>query len=153
MNTTEIRLATTADVPHLVLMGGQFFAQTGFTKSGLRCDPFHLHAWLEDAVQATDKVIFVAQQDGALQGVIGAQFAMAYFSPQIIAHELFWWMNPQARKGSAAVRLLRALEEHAKAYGAIGVSMVDIALMQSNAPALYERLGYEMSERTWFKPI
>lgn len=148
-----VRQARKEDVPHLTVMGGRFFAQTGYQQHGLFCDPFHLHAFLEDAIDSEDKAIFVAEQDGALIGVIGAFKAKAYFGPQLIAHELFWWVNEDARKGATAIRLLRALQQWARDGGCAALFMVDISLMQSVAPTLYQKLGFALAERTWVQTL
>lgn len=148
-----VRKAVATDVPHLTLMGGRFFAQTGYREHGLFAEPNHLHAFLEAAVDDQDKAIFVAQQEGQLIGVIGAIKSKAYFGPQHIAHELFWWVEPHARKGRTALRLLQTLQQWATDSGCAALSMVDIALMQSVAPDLYQRLGFELAERTWMKSL
>lgn len=155
MKTTAIRIraATASDIPGLVLMGGEFFQHTGYTERGLKCDPFHLHRFLENAIADDNYAVMVADADGQLVGCIGASAGATYFTPQLIASELFWWMDPQARNSRAALQLLKALEQWAMDKGCTLLAMVDIALMTSNAPHIYQRKGYQLAERSWIKTL
>lgn len=151
--TVTVRPATESDITSLVMMGGEFFQQTGYSEHGLSCDPFHLHQFLEQALTSDEHAVLVAEVDGSVAGVIGAVASPNYFTPQRIASELFWWMNPEARSGRAALQLLSALEQWARDKGCVVLAMVDIALMQSNAPRIYERKGYQLAERSWIKTL
>ena len=87
--------------------------------------------------------IFVAERSGQVVGMIGMSAFVHPLSFQMAAHEVFWWVNPEARGSAAAIRLLHAGETWARAQGATVVQMV---APDAAVGVIYQRLGYQAIE-------
>lgn len=96
--------------------------------------------------------VFVTVVDDRIVGAIAGVCAPLWFSRDIAATELGWWVEPTHRGLGNALR--REFEHWAKAQGASVVNMSDVVLDDTTpAGALYEAAGYEMVERAWMKGV
>lgn len=143
-----IRQATDADIPALAAMGARFHAASDYA---------NLLTPTPEAVERTLRgllaggVIFVGEQDGVLAGAILGMVMPHFLSGELVCGELAWWVDP-AHRGSLGVRLLRRLEEWARAQGAVRMAVAAPA----GAPrvdALYLRTGYCMVEKAFMKVL
>lgn len=141
-----IRPATLDDVPRLVEMGRAFLRTPPY--AGLFADAPEVLETLIQTLIAGDAttVLVVAQGDGLVVGAIGLLVAPHFASGDLLASEVFWYMDPAHR--GAGVRLLRAAERWAVAFGAVGVSMV---APNDRLGAVYERWGYQLLERSYLR--
>lgn len=96
--------------------------------------------------------IFKLEEDGKVVGAIGG---MIYPDPNdgdLVASEMFWFVEPEARGGG--IRLFIAFENWAKERGAKRIAMIHL---QSLAPEALERLyfrkGYRKTESHYFKTL
>lgn len=148
---TVVRRAAVDDVPAMVLIGRRFLAESGFEKRGIFGNPHKLHASLEHSIGDDSYGVFVADHGGVIVGVASAIKFTTYFSDTPISLELFWWVAPEHRGGSAALRMMQAMEDWAWSVGCATFSMVDIVAIDGPATSIYERRGFELVERTWMK--
>jgi GNAT superfamily N-acetyltransferase len=139
-----IRPATLADVPRLVAMGRQQIA--ALYGGAVADDPAALEALATQLVTAPTCACFVADQEGAVVGMIGLVGYAHHLSGVSTVGEVMWWVDPGAR--GAGLALLRRAERWAAETGA--------QVMQMMAPAtnplvgrLYERRGYQAVETTY----
>ena len=147
-----IRHATAADIDALVPMAWRFiqFAphapMVGATDDQVRASI---------AMVIEHGVILVAEQGGALTGMLMGILNPIWFAPATrCAVELAWWIEPEHRGGMAAIRLVNAFEEWAKAQGAAMVTMCDLVVDgQPPVGDIIMRLGYTPSERTFVKGL
>ena len=147
-----IRPAVTADIPRCVEMGRQFFAESGF-EAETSLDPESFRATLEHLIGNADGALLVADLGGALIGMAGALAYPHYFNvASKAAQELFWWVEPAKRGGTAGVRLLQALEAWARGVGCGTMTMICLPI-DSPAERVYQRVGYRASERSYIKRI
>jgi GNAT superfamily N-acetyltransferase len=147
-----VRPATKDDLPTIAGMGSSFFGHTRYARFAK-----------PDEAQILDifdrifehGAIFVAEIDGAVAGFIACVMHGAWFDPNFrIALETAWWMHPDARGRPEGVRLLFAFEQWAKEHDAHAICMSDISLDEdSPAGKILERLGYQVSERTFIKEL
>jgi len=130
-----IRPAAEPDVPRIAEMGARFI------------DAEYPHAVRFDAAQlaATTRqliahgLVLVAE---AAAGVVGMLALTTYPHPlsgDLIATEVVWWMEPEARGGRAALKLFAAGEAWARAQGATQLQMI---APSDKVGAFYERLGF-----------
>lgn len=71
---------------------------------------------------------------------------------ELTCMEMFWFVRPDKRKGSLALKLLKAYEDEAVIRGARRILMTRIAGMNDGTlDALYERKGYREFERVYMK--
>lgn len=144
-----IREATLEDVPRIVELGRKFIAN-GPYKDQLDnpAQADHIARWM--IVNQKAKVL-VAQMDGTIQGMIAFIIYPHYFTGQPTANEMIWYVEPEARAGGIAMRLMHAAESLAKEMGAIR--------MQFTAPTaeigkLYERwCGYHQVEISYERTL
>lgn len=150
---TEVRRAAVGDIPQMVMIGRRFIEESGYPKYGVHGNPARLHASLSNAIDDPSSAVFVAAQGEKIVGVAQAVKYTNYFSDAPMGIELFWWVAPEHRGGSAAVRLMDAMERWADDEHCVAFAMVDITHINSAAPRIYERRGYELCERTWIKRL
>lgn len=113
---------------------------------------FHRHLTLDEGkllqqLEAAASVPYayfrIAVRDEEVLGGFLGRVAPMYFSEELIAHDLAWFVKPTARGSAAAVALLADFEEWAQARGAKFVLIGQTTgVKMPETKALYERLGY-----------
>ena len=70
-----------------------------------------------------------------------------------LAQELMWWVEPEHRRNSGAIRLVDLFEKWAKERGAFGIVMASFELTDGDnrLEAIYRKRGYKLLERHYFK--
>jgi GNAT superfamily N-acetyltransferase len=137
-----IREATLLDVPRIVELGRKFLAD-GPYKDQVD-NPEQAMRFACSLVDNPKAAVLVAEQAARVVGVLAFIIYPHYFTGQLTANEMIWYIEPEARKGGIGMRLMWAGERLAKAMGAIR--------MQFTAPTaevgkLYERFcGYHQIE-------
>ena len=145
-----IRDATDADHDAIAVMYRQFMAFTPYADVLTATD---------DEISATIRhfiahaKVFVADIDGTISGILVAVLSPAWYAPRhTIATELAWWVAPEHRKGTAAIRLIQAFERWAIESGASMVSMTNLQVDDNGAVAnMLGRMGYKMTEQAHTK--
>jgi GNAT superfamily N-acetyltransferase len=137
-----VRPATGADVPRIVEMGMRF-AQMVYG-ARLRPDPEALSALALRLMGMADSTLLVAEQDGAVVGMIGMMVYRHPMSAELVGTEVAWWIDPEHR--GIGLRLLRAGETWARAQGAVTFQMI---APTPDVERLYERMGFERMETTF----
>jgi hypothetical protein len=144
-----IRMATTADVPAVVAMGEKFHAFSG--------DPVP-YCNRSAATTALGLMrmgfIMVAERDDMLIGMIGvAVVPMPFNSAHIMAQEMMWWVDENARSTGDAMRLIRGAEQESGRRGASRFIMGLLAVSQPSVARAYERMGMVKAETSYMKDI
>ena len=90
-----------------------------------------------EAADGTDKVLFVAEDGGVLQGVVGGFRRLDQAEVQLVS----LWVDPNARGRGVAGSLIRAVASWARDRGA---DRIVLFVQEANAPgrALYLRAGF-----------
>lgn len=91
-------------------------------------------------------VMLVAEEGGALVGMLALHLDAATFTPRVVAGEIVWWVDPAHRGGIGAIRLVRAGEAAAKARGAHVCRMAVLGTSPREASEILQRLGYAPTE-------
>jgi len=93
--------------------------------------------WTAEAAEGVDKVLFVAEDGGALLGVVGAFRRLDPAAVQLVS----LWVDPNARGRGVARSLIQAVAGWARDRGAADVVLF---VQEANAPgrALYLRAGF-----------
>ena len=147
-----IRRATPEDIEALLPMCSKFISYTEYRDVIGTVDE-EIGAALRQLLEMG--AIFVAEIEGIVKGFIACMICPAWFSPSVrVALEMAWWMEEDARKGTAAIRLVQAYEKWAKESGASFICMSDL-VVADGAPLenMLGRMGYRMTERTHMKGL
>lgn len=144
-----IRKGTIDDVPQIVEMVGHFINHTQYA-TWLRFMPSAITELAERVIEIG--VVFVAEADGRLVGLICGFPMIEPVGKQKILDELVWWVEPTYR-GSRTVgpKLLRTFENYAAQKGCRFVKMV--APSGTDVGAYYARLGYAPVETSYIKRL
>lgn len=86
------------------------------------------------------------------RGVLLACVREHPFGRVLYASETVWWIDPGARGGPAAVRMLREYEAWARRRGCVFIGMAALATFPG-AGKLYERAGYKPTETHYMKVL
>jgi GNAT superfamily N-acetyltransferase len=143
-----IRKATPADASRLVEMAGHFVEQTRYSTL-FRFKPAAVAQLV--ALVLEHGVIFVAEQDGAIVGMLAALPMEEPIAKTPMLDEMAWWVEPAFRRGSVGPKLLRAAESWAVQKGLRLVKMV--APVGTNVGDYYKRMGYTEVETSWVKKL
>lgn len=94
-------------------------------------------AWVSEAAEGRVKVLFLAEDDDGLVGVVGGFRRLDPDEVQLVS----LWVDPAARGRGVARVLIRAVAEWTTS---IGARRVFLFVQEANAPgrALYQRAGF-----------
>lgn len=146
----NVRPAEDRDIPKIISMGRKFWAQTAF-KDIVYCPD----SIAESAREMMANGLLLVVEEGEVVGAVGAVMAPLYANRSVmIASELYWWIEPEYRDSGAGKLLLRGIEQAAKDRGITVFAMMALeAVEPEKAAAIYQRLGYVPSERTFQKRL
>lgn len=105
--------------------------------------------------QLSEHGVLKVAENGSVCGVIGALVFPNYWNVnELIAQELFWWVDEAARGTSAGVRLLSAAEDACRDRGAKKLLMLCLNDLDGDRVAqMYQRRGYEPQEQAYRKVL
>ena len=141
-----IRHATVADTAAVLVMAKAFATSPVYAQVLTLSEP-HIVTLLATAIENEDALALVAEgRDGMLVGMLVLNVFEHPMSGERVASELVWWVDPSARGGRAAMRMLTFAEGWARDRGA--------AVLQMIAPSrrveeFYEATGYTAVERSY----
>lgn len=141
-----IRGALLPDIPRLVVMGVHFIQSTQYAGQ-IGENPDALFDMMLKLIEAENAVIFV---DGETQpiGMLGAHIFQHPMSGELVASELFWWVEPEHRGNGLA--LYRALEGWAEERGVHKIQMV---APDERTSRVYCALGFTKVEELYQKAL
>lgn len=138
-----VRRAELADVPAIVAMGLRFAAEE--YRDYLNPDEASLTQLAQNVISGPTSIGFVAQEatDGPVVGMIGLMTYRQPMSGALVATEIVWWMEPEARGAKAAIHLLNKGETWAREQGATKFQMI---APTDHVGHFYERMGFKKLE-------
>jgi GNAT superfamily N-acetyltransferase len=112
-------------------------------------------AFVEGALENEDMVVLVAEDAGELIGITAAITYPMYFNPaKLVAQELWWYIKPDARGGTASKLLFQEIEKWGMSKQAAAMFMVALDNDRVETMVkLYGRLGYTPTERAFVKGL
>jgi RimJ/RimL family protein N-acetyltransferase len=144
-NTAErvltIRLATEKDIPRLVEMGRRFRSESTYSKY-LADNPERM-AQLGRQLLEKDGLL-LAERDGVIVGMLGFIVHTHFISGEVVAGEVFWWMEPEFRGDG-----LKLLDETKRRAHLAGAKYLHMIAPSERVSRLYRHLGYEFVESTF----
>jgi len=147
-----IRAATLADVPRLVTLG-RAFLQTPPYAGLFTDDPDQLAATVTALITEDRSAVLVLDDGTTIAGMIGLIAAPHFLARDVVAGEVFWYVDPAARGGG--IRLWRAAEAWAVAKGAVTMQMIAPATgdPDDRLAAVYVRRGYTVLETNYIRRL
>jgi GNAT superfamily N-acetyltransferase len=137
----EVRAPKPADLPALLALAQRMHAEGAY--SFLPFDPKKVALLFVACGAMKDHFAAVADRGGAPVGFLGGKLATYPFCNETLATDLGFFVAPEHRASTAAVRLLRAFRAWAKERGAREVSLgVSSGVDVERIGALYERMGF-----------
>lgn len=148
---TIVRPANSDDVQSIVRMGRAFWDAIPYN-DGIPYCPDSLAMTCNQMI--AQGLLVYAHTDKPV-GAVGALCSPLFTNRDyLVAAELFWWVEPEYRNSGVGVRMESKLKELAKQAGVYRLSMMAVeGLELEKAAALYERMGYQPTERTWSKRL
>jgi GNAT superfamily N-acetyltransferase len=147
-----IRLLDRSELP-LCVGGGELF----FTECQLPMQ-FKPEVFLERIGSLMDTgvagVIGSFDQDGTIHGALAFSIYDDVYTGAKTATEMWWFVLPEHRGGTVAMRLIRKFESIAKLNGCERVCMIHLASLHNDRLSeLYNAMGYQLIEHCYSKPI
>ena len=146
MERLIVRRATAEDLSAIVWMGRQFYDTTHYAAFAPYCD--------ESAAELVQlmSVVLVAEVNGELVGMVGLIVSPFPFNKDMTsAHEVMWWVHPEAQGMGVGRALIEAVEPACREAGASVVQMTHLANSPVAAGKLYEKMGYTLCESSYSK--
>ncbi|WP_366143329.1 GNAT family N-acetyltransferase [Azospirillum sp.] len=147
MTPTMIRPATLDDVPALVELLKEFVSMSGYTALA-SYDPDSAAITCAALIRREDGIVFVAMDDGAVVGAVGAMSAPGPWNRSLsTVTEIFFYVSPGWRNGTGR-SLLKALRDWAKNAGA---SVLFMGALERNdrVGCMYRRAGFTPVEQMY----
>lgn len=94
--------------------------------------------------------VFLAEEGERIVGMLAVVKIPHQISGEVFAEEIAWWVSPEHRGASIGPRLLRHMEEWARAEG-LGMVKIGAPVDKPEVAAYYERLGYTAVETAYAK--
>ena len=141
MAKTIIRPATHDDLDNIAEIGLALHSEsTHFNRCGYSTEKVAL--FLGSLILSEDGLVLVVERDGSVIGGIAASAVEQWFSFDKIAVDVSVFILPEHRGGMAAIRLLHAYRDWAKAKGVVyALAGISTGINCEKTQALYERIG------------
>lgn len=141
-----IREATYDDFEQILLMSQDFCNSAKLPYDAKSCIDF-----LNLAIESPDHGLFVAEENNELSGMLFA-IAVPWVTDRnfVYTSELCWWVKPNYRGSSTAIRLIKRYMEWSKNIGAKRIQMSSLEHMDGERIGkIYESLGFTCFERDY----
>lgn len=105
-----------------------------------------------ETILAQPNIIYIEEENkGAILGIVYPH----WWNPSVlVAQELGWWVEPEYRKTSVGIRLLKQFELEVTRRGASVNMMICLEEVDPDyVEQLYTRLGYHKLERIFAKEL
>ena len=144
-----IREATLEDIPDLIDMGMRFHAGSAYSAL-LQPSKAVVASSLRMLIESDSGAVFVQEREGELTGAILGIIVPHFVTGETVLGELSWWVDEGHR--GAGLRLLAKLEGWARENGATKSTVIE-PMGNPRIGQVYERMGYQMVEKSWMKAL
>jgi hypothetical protein len=149
-----IRTAAVEDIPSYMDLAEAFVATTPVSHL-VPFDREATAAFVEGALNNENMIVLVAEDNSEIVGITAALAYPMYFNPsKLVAQELWWYIKPDARGGTASKLLFQEIEKWGKSKQADAMFMIALDNDRVTTMAkMYGRLGYAPTERVFVKGL
>lgn len=146
----EVRKAEPQDIPRIVELGRRFLLE-GPYKDQLKDNPEEATAFAFAVMNHLNGKILVSHGDHGVNGVFCFIVNPHYFSGEMTAMELIWYVEPESRPGGIALKLLAEAENWARE---LGVKRMQLTAPTEEVGKLYRYCGgYKKIEVTYQRTL
>ena len=142
-----IREATKEDIPRIQEMGSRSLRE-GPYRDIISDNPEQTGKLALEVMQKG--IVLVAEEDGKLVGILAFIMFPHYFTAELTAGEMIWWVEPEYRQSFTALCLLRGAERLARTHGA---KRFQFSAPTAAVGAAYEAMHYVPIETTYLKAL
>ena len=139
----RIRFATRQDIPTILDLAEIMVAESRFRVYGLdRAKSTPVVSRMID--RAADSVILLAVRDnGTIVGMLGGYVVDFFFCHTLVAQDRFYFVKPEARGSSAAIKLLTAFRRWAEQRKALELNInMSVAVNMQRFNRMMNKLGF-----------
>ena len=145
-----IRAGEKYDIEYILGMACEFWEHTVYEEPAC---PDTIRDMIELCI--SENLLSVIDMNGELVGfAAGIKGPLLGNRSATVGTELAWWVDPDHRKGSNGIKLLKHIEGLAKAAG---IKYWTMAYMESSMPetikCIYEKMGYRRTEILYLKEL
>lgn len=99
-------------------------------------------------------ILLVVESDARVCGMVSLSIEPFTFNVRVpVANEIAWWLDPEVRGLGVASQLLEHMEQACRDRGVKVIRMAMMANSPVQAAAIYERMGYSMTDSHWMKVL
>lgn len=142
-----IRFARLEDIPTLIEIGRAYHSESRFKVYDYDLEKLtaSLKALIEDATGT--RCFFVADdKEQKPYGVLLGHIESYFFSNLPVAQTILFWVHPEHRGGSAAVKLVTAFKKWAENRNAFEIAIgVNSAVHVNRADRFFKKLGFQLT--------
>ena len=139
-----IRSATHEDIPRIIEMAQAFYATTNYPSIAPMPDEQAAGIII---ITIKSGVMLVAETEGELVGMICIHVDAFIFNPAVqFPNELAFWVEPEHRGSTTAMRLVRSAEEALRVLGVPVSRLARLPNSQESLDGFYEVMGYKPDE-------
>jgi len=144
--------AVLEDLPIVEDMTRQMFETMDVVKGYGGVNKENVYSVGEMIIKSPQHIILAARtSDGRIVGMLMLMEASGFvFAQKKVAHEVAWWVYPNARKMGVGVALLKAGEQWARSNGMVAIIMNAFRESQDVA-RLYLKNGFRLAESLYSK--
>lgn len=139
---SNLRSARLADIPRIVELGKKFLHASAYDKHFSENAP-QMQSLAERLLNGEGDII-VSERNGVITGMLGFIVYPHHISGELVAGEVFWWVEPDAR--GDGIKLMHQAESMAQYMGATKMQMI---APTAQVGSVYQRLGYEFIESAY----
>ncbi len=143
----SIRFARHSDIPTLIEIGRVYHQESRFQR--FTYNPDKLASNLKGLIDSKSGAhcFFVADDtEGKPFAVLMGSIEGYFFADELVAQSILFWVHPEHRGGSAAVKLVHAFRKWAQNRNAFEVAIgVNSAVDTDRADQFFRKLGFQMT--------
>ena len=148
-----IRKATPIDMPALIEMMRGYVAEAPMDtlKDVSLHNQRHIEELLSSLIAGRGFILI----DEECRGFIAAMIIINVWCPTVYElHELAWWVHPSYREGTVGGRLWKAFDTIAQEFLDCGRAQIICTSLIASSPTInYEKRGYKLMQKTYFKEL
>lgn len=135
-----IRPATHADIPRIIELGHLLHQSSSYSRT--RFEPEKAAAFIASLIDGLG-VVFVAEVSGVVVGGIAGGVTEQWFSSDLLAYDYSFFIDPAARSGITATRLMLTFIEWSRLKGARSIQMgITTGLHIEGTSEFYRSMGF-----------